>query len=80
MCSHMRLQGHRDETWQEFITCSLFPLGTILSKIRGGRLRHACLWGCQEGPQGGDLVNGKDLDIGGEEHSRRRVGSEYKFD
>ena len=33
---------------------------------------------CQEGPQGGDLVDGKD--IGGEEHSSRRVGSEYKFD
>ena len=35
---------------------------------------------CQEGPQGGDLVDGKDIDIGGEEHSSRRVGSEYKFD
>ena len=50
------------------------------ARLEEGGLRHVCLWGCQEGPQGGDLVNGKDLDIGGEEHSSRRVVSEYKFD
>lgn len=44
-----------------FITYPLFQLGATL-RIRGGK-NYACLLvGCQEGPYGSNLVNGKDSD------------------